>query len=127
MTESKVKIELFNGENYNSWSKYMRAILLSKHVWDVVNHIKKPEFPDEALFEYKRQSNIALGQLFLHMKVEYHHIIEGCNEAWEAWMTMKKLFQGQQKAGRIYLKKELFSLEMKEGDNVLQHCNGALN
>jgi len=125
--DSGIKIQKFNGDNYSSWSSYMRAILLSKNVWDVVNYTEKPVFPEvNQKLDFSKRSNIALGLLYLHMKVDFHHIIIECDTAWEAWIKLKELYQGQEKVGRIYLKRQLFSLKMNENENVLQHCNKAL-
>ena len=125
--EVSMNVKKLNGENYSSWSGYMRAVFLSKGVWNVVNIGNTPTFTHvQEKLEFDKRNGIALGLLLLHMKAEFHHLIQEFDMSWMAWKKLQDLFKGQQKAGRIYLKRQLFSLEMKESDNVLQHCNKVL-
>uniref|UniRef100_A0AAV1TQM6 Retrovirus-related Pol polyprotein from transposon TNT 1-94-like beta-barrel domain-containing protein n=1 Tax=Peronospora matthiolae TaxID=2874970 RepID=A0AAV1TQM6_9STRA len=99
---SNASIDKFNGDNYAISSQYMRSVFLTKPVWYVINREATPTFTDpRASDDYVKASNVAF-----------------------VWKT---LYGGSQKAGRIFLKRQIFSTKMVDGANVMHHCNEVLN
>lgn len=57
------------------------------------------------------------------MDAGYQYVVVTGEEAWVERVRLTVLYSGSQKDGRIYLKRQLSSMELVEGSSVLQCCD----
>jgi len=73
MTDTKTVIGKFRGDNCTTWTRYVRGVLRTHSVWEVVNRQETPTLTDQRVKdECVRFDDVAFGLLLLtHMDTIY--------------------------------------------------------
>uniref|UniRef100_A0AAV1UAN4 Integrase catalytic domain-containing protein n=1 Tax=Peronospora matthiolae TaxID=2874970 RepID=A0AAV1UAN4_9STRA len=94
---TKISIDKFDGDNYATWSCYMRVVFLTKSAWHVVNRETTPHL--------RRSSRQGVGRVGAFE--------DAARRVAEGWTHL--------------LEAPAVQMEMAEGGNVLHHYNEVLN
>lgn len=106
---TKFGFKKLGNDNYTQWRTQMKGALAAK------GYLNALEDGDDA------NSTKALGIIALCVQ-EYHlPIIEGAENAQEAWAALENLYHQRSSANMIRLKRELASLEKKRDETLMQY------
>ena len=122
--DEKVSLDRLSGKNYATWKFKLKHLLVSKGVWGHVDG-SEVEPASSASADDKRRytklANQAMSAIVLAVADELLYLITDCTTAKLAWEALKTHFERDTLTNRLFLKKQYFRTEMKEGHSLVQH------
>ena len=116
-------IDKLNGSNWNTWKFQMKHLLLAKGLWGLVDGTEvladDATTTVQALFRSRLQK--AFSTIALAIDSAQLYLITSSEEPKQAWDALRKHFERETLANKLFLKKQYFRSEMKEGTSVEQH------
>jgi hypothetical protein len=123
MQSANFEIEKFNGKNnFEIWKVKMHDLLVQQGVVKaLLGKAKKPtSITDEDWDEMDVRALSAI-RLCLADDVLFNIVTE--KTAFGLWSKMESLYMTKSLTNRIFLKRQLYSLRMKEGTKIVDHLN----
>jgi hypothetical protein len=118
---SKMEIEKFNGKSFELWKLKMEYLLVDRDQWIVVDPGTAPtrtSTDDWKKLDRKAKSTIRLclsDSVLLNVSEEA--------TAKDLWDKLGKLYQSKSLVNKLFLRKKLYNLRMRDGDSVAEHLN----
>ena len=120
-SSGKIEIEKFNGQSFELWKLKMEDMLMDKDQWIVVDPGTKPmEMSDE---HWKKLDRKAKSKIWLRVSDSVLLNVSGEAMAKILWEKLGNLYQSKSLVNKLFLRKKLYNLMMKDGDLVTEHLN----
>jgi hypothetical protein len=120
---AKFEIEKFNGKNnFEIWKVKMHDLLVQQGVVKVL--LGKANKPATITYEHWDEIDVrelSAIRLCLDDDVLFNIVVEKTSMG--LWMKMESLYMKKSLTNRIFLKRKLYSLSMKEGMKIADHLN----
>ena len=123
MMNAKFKVEKFTGHNnVVLWKLKVRDLLVQQRLHKALDGAnKKPTSMTDSDWEDLNAQALSTIKLCLADEVLFNIVEE--NTAAGLWEKLEKLYMTKSLTNRIYLKRQLYSVRMKEGTKVAKHLN----
>ena len=121
--EEKWSVDKLDGTNWMTWKFQVRHLLLAKGLWGYVDGTEVlAEGADEsARTEFNKRSQRAFSTIALAVNTSQLYLITSLDKPKDAWDALRCHFERDTLANKLFLKKQYFRTEMKEGTFVEAH------
>ncbi|KAK6267017.1 hypothetical protein QUC31_017854 [Theobroma cacao] len=118
----KFEIPHFDGTNFALWKLKMHAVLVKDGcVVALLTKEDKPEDMTDKQFIEKDEMALANLQLDLEDNVLFNVEIETFAKG--LWDKFKSIYEGKSLTNKIFLRRQLYNLKMRDGDSMQKHLN----
>ena len=121
--EDKWTIDKLDGANWITWKFQLKHLLLAKGLWKYVDgSAVLPHDPTaEQQAKYRSESQRAFSVIAMLVSTSQLYLITSYEEPKEVWDVLKKHFERETLANKLFLKKQYFRKEMSEGNSIDMH------
>ncbi|PRW61031.1 hypothetical protein C2E21_0028 [Chlorella sorokiniana] len=110
-TEDKVPFELLDVDNYATWARRMKYLLVIRGLWTAVTS-------DTVDADLNQKAMATIG---LRMKDHHLATLERCATAKQLWQTLASTFEAKSNARKRQLRKELSQLKMGAAEPLTKY------
>ena len=121
--EDKWTIDKLDGSNWITWKFQLKHLLLAKDLWKYVDGsaMLAEGATAEQRAKHRSESQKAFSVIAMSVSTSQLYLITSYEEPKEAWDVLKKHFERETLANKLFLKKQYFRKEMSEGNSIDMH------
>jgi len=117
----KMEIKKFNGKSFELWKLKMEDILVDRDQWIAVDLGTKPT--GTSADDWKKTDRKAKSTIRLCLSDSVLLNVSEEATAKDLWEKLGKLYQSKSLVNKLFLRKKLYNLRMRDGDSVAEHLN----
>ena len=119
--DSKLRVEKFNGQNYQLWKMHIEDYLYQKDLYlPLGGKAMKPESMTDPMWEILDMKALGSIHLCLAASVAFNISKE---KTTIGMTTLDKLYEKPSTSNKVFLMKHLFNIKMFEGGSLVDHLN----
>ena len=121
--EDKLTIDKLDGSNWITWKFQLKHFLLARGLWKYVDGSATlaEGATAEQLARHQSESQRAFSFIAMSVSTLQLYLITSCEQPKEAWDALRKHFERETLANKLFLKKQYFRKEMSEGNSIEKH------
>jgi hypothetical protein len=120
-SNSKMEIEKFNGKSFELWKLNMEDLLVDRDQWIAVDPGTAPT--GTSADDWKNTDRKAKSTIRLCLSDSVLLNVSEEATAKDLWEKLGKLYQSKSLVNKLFLRKKLYNLRMRDGDLVVEHLN----
>jgi hypothetical protein len=120
-SNSKMEIEKFNGKSFELWKIKMEDLLVERDQWIVVDPGTAPT--GTSADDWKKMDRKAKSTIRLCLSDSVLLNVSEEATAKDLWEKLGKLYPSKSLVNKLFLRKKLYNLRMRDGDSVAEHLN----
>ena len=122
MLKNYIVVVPLNGKNYPTWKVQCRMALMKEGLWNIADGTEAaPGLENDRYTKFLARRNRALAIIMLSLEPSLLYLIGDPEDPTTVWEKLANQFQKRTWANKLELRRNLFSLRLKNGGSMQEH------